>query len=97
VAKEERRRSFSEMDEWMDSDDMSSSDDEGEDKKKDDQDSDNDSKSKKDKGKKTQNLKKKKKRDVDDEAFEVKHRDGYGLFTDDVMNGWEEGVVHSLF
>lgn len=63
---------ISEMDEWMDSDDMSSSDESGgEEKKKREEESDDDGKGKKGKGK-VQNLKKKKKnRDLDDEAFEV--------------------------
>jgi transcription initiation factor TFIIF subunit alpha len=70
---DKKKLQISEMDEWMDSDDMSSSEDEGEDKKKGEDDSDKESKmqQKKEKGKKLQNLKKKKKRDVDDEAFEV--------------------------
>lgn len=71
---DKKKLQISEMDEWMDSDDMSSSEDEGEDKKKgedDDSDKESKSKQKKEKGKKLQNLKKKKKRDVDDEAFEV--------------------------
>lgn len=66
---DKKKLQISEMDEWMDSSEMDSSEDEGEEKKKDAEDSDNDSKSKLKKGK-LQNLKKKKK-DVDDEAFEV--------------------------
>lgn len=64
---------ISEMEEWMDSDDMSSSDESGEEKtKKREEESDEESKNKKPKGKAAANLKnKKKKRDVDDEAFEV--------------------------
>lgn len=71
---DKKKLQISEMDEWMDSDDMSSTDEEeGEEKKKkEDEDSDNDAKSKQKKAKgKALNLKKKKKRDVDDEAFEV--------------------------
>lgn len=71
---DKKKLQISEMDEWMDSDDMSSSAEEDEEKKKgDEDDSENEAKSKqkKEKGKKLQNLKKKKKRDVDDEAFEV--------------------------
>jgi len=69
---DKKKLQISEMDEWMDSDDMSSSGDD-EEKKKEDEDSDNESKAKK---KQTKNKleaanKKKKKRDVDDEAFEV--------------------------
>lgn len=67
---DKKKLQISEMDEWMDSDDMSS-DSEGDDetKKKEDEDSDKEAKAKLKKGK-LQNQKKKK-RDVDDEAFEV--------------------------
>lgn len=67
---DKKKLQISEMDEWMDSDDMSSSDsDGGEAKNKEDEDSDKEAKAKLKKGK-LQNQKKKK-RDVDDEAFEV--------------------------
>lgn len=68
---DKKKLQISEMDEWMDSDDMSSSEDEGEDgKKKEEEDSDGESKAKQKKVKgKLQNQKKKK--DVKDEAFEV--------------------------
>lgn len=81
---DKKKLQISEMDEWMDSDDMSSSDEEeGEEKKKkEDEDSDNDSKSKQKKAKgKALNLKKKKKRDVDDEAFEVSCKLNFHLIT----------------
>lgn len=69
---------ISEMDEWMDSDDMSSEDEEEGDEKKskeNEEDSGSDSKSKQKKIKgKMLNLKKKKKIDVNDEAFEVNER-----------------------
>lgn len=69
-AGDKKKLQISEMDEWMDSDDMSSSDGDGDEaKNKDDGDSDKEAKAKLKKGK-LQNLKKKK-RDVDDEAFEV--------------------------
>lgn len=69
---EKKKLQISEMDEWMDSDDMSSSEEEGEDgKKKEDEDSDNDAKAKQKKVKGKLQNQKKKKRDVDDEAFEV--------------------------
>lgn len=69
---DKKKLMISEMDEWMDSDDMSSSEEEGEEKKKKEEDSDDDvnGKNKKKKGK-VQNNNKKKKKDVDDEAFEV--------------------------
>jgi transcription initiation factor TFIIF subunit alpha len=76
-AADKKKLQISEMDEWMDSDDMSSSDEDGEEKKKkDDDDSDNEANAKKAKakakGKGKQANQKKKKRDVDDEAFEVR-------------------------
>jgi transcription initiation factor TFIIF subunit alpha len=76
-AAEKKKLQISEMDEWMDSDDMSSSDEDGEEKKKkDDDDSDNEANAKKAKakakGKGKAANQKKKKRDVDDEAFEVR-------------------------
>lgn len=70
---DKKKLQISEMDEWMDSDDISSSDEEGDEKKKkeDEDGSDNDAKAKaKLKKGKLQNQKKKK-RVVDDEAFEV--------------------------
>lgn len=71
---DKKKLQISEMDEWMESDDMDSSEDEDEEKKKnEDDDSDNDSKSKQKKAKgKVQNQKKKKK--VNDEAFEVRFK-----------------------
>lgn len=68
---------ISEMDEWMDSDDQSSSDESGEEKekkKREEESEGEESKNKKPKGKVAQNQKNKKKknRDVDDEAFEVR-------------------------
>lgn len=67
---DKKKLQISEMDEWMDSDDMSSDEDgDDETKKKEDEDSDKEAKAKLKKGK-LQNQKKKK-RDVDDEAFEV--------------------------
>lgn len=66
---DKKKLQISEMDEWMDSDDMSSDTEDDETKKKEDEDSDKEAKAKLKKGK-LQNLKKKK-RDVDDEAFEV--------------------------
>jgi transcription initiation factor TFIIF subunit alpha len=70
---DKKKLQISEMDEWMDSDDMSSSDESGgEEKKKREEDSDEEAAAKKAKGKQAQNQKKKKKnRDLDDEAFEV--------------------------
>lgn len=63
---------ISELDEWMDSDDMSSSDEEKDEKTRGEDDSDNEAKAKqKKKGKATAAAQKnKKKRDLDDEAFE---------------------------
>lgn len=69
---DKKKLMISEMDEWMDSDDMSSSEEEGEgEKKKKEEDSDDENSAAKNKKKKekAQNQKKKKK-DVDDEAFE---------------------------
>lgn len=69
---DKKKLQISEMDEWMDSDDMSSSEEEGEEKKKrEDEDSDNDSKAKQKKAKQQQSKKKRKKKVEDDEAFEV--------------------------
>lgn len=70
---EKKKLQISEMDEWMDSDDVSSSEDEDEDKekKREDEDSDKEASKKKAKGKLLAQQQKKKKRDVDDEAFEV--------------------------
>lgn len=68
---DKKKLMISEMDEWMDSDDMSSASEEegeGSEKKKKEEDSDDDAKNKKKKGKAPA---KKKKKDVDDEAFEV--------------------------
>lgn len=67
---DKKKLMISEMDEWMDSDDMSSqSEGEGDaEKKKKEEDSDDDDKGKKKKGKAPP---KKKKKDVNDEAFEV--------------------------
>jgi transcription initiation factor TFIIF subunit alpha len=80
-ASDKKKLMISEMDEWMDSDDMSSSsEEEGEngEKKKKEEESDEDKEAKnkaKIKGKAAQNAKKKKKnRDLDDEAFEVSNR-----------------------
>lgn len=70
---DKKKLQISEMDEWMDSDDMSSSEEEGEEKKKrEDEDSDNDSKAKQKKAKQQQSKKKRKKKVEDDEAFEVR-------------------------
>lgn len=67
---DKKKLQISEMDEWMDSDDMSSSEEDKDEEKKEDEDSDKESKLKQKKVKgKLQN--KKKKRVVDDEAFEV--------------------------
>lgn len=60
---------ISDMDDWIDSDDMSSSDEDGEPKSKEKDSDDEKDKKAKDK-KKAQTAKKKKDRDVDDEAFE---------------------------
>lgn len=69
---DKKKLQISEMDEWMDSDDMSSSEEEGDEKKREEEDSDKESKAKQKKVKgKLQNQKKKKKVN-DDEAFEVK-------------------------
>lgn len=72
---DKKKLMISEMDEWMDSDDMSSSSEEENDEKKKEEESDDDQTAKKSKGKAAaaQNAKKKKKnRDLDDEAFEVR-------------------------
>lgn len=64
---DKKKLQISEMDEWMDSDDMSSDSDADEKKKDEEDDSDDDKSKKKGKGKVPP---KKKKKDVDDEAFE---------------------------